>query len=185
MKDWNLVVTSAAGGMKERLLLRELRQLGEFAPAGFRSVYLGRAEDVGKFLGDLREATELMPEAFAALGHVVPIDETHSFEPGEFREAARQAVLPLAERIGPRRFIVRAKRRGYKGVLSSLEVERELAELLLAELERAGFEPKDNIAKIDFEDPDVILAVEIFPNRFGLSLISREMKARYPFIKVK
>ncbi len=180
MKDWNLIVTSAAGGRRASLLLRELRQLGEFVPTGFRSVYLGRVEDVGRFLDDLLEAGEMMPEAFAALGQVVPVEETHSFEPGLFEETAAKAVLPYAQRIGGHPFIVRVKRRGYKGVISSLEVEHRLADALFAELERLGFEPR-----IDFGDPEAILAVEIFPNRFGLSLISREMKSRYPFIKVK
>jgi tRNA(Ser,Leu) C12 N-acetylase TAN1 len=180
MKDWNIVVTSAAGGRRSQRLLQELRQLGEFSPTGFRSVYLGQVEDVGKFLDDLKEACELMPEIFGALGQVVPVEETHSFEPGGFEEVARQAVLPYGERIGPRRFIVRVKRRGYKGLISSLEVEHQLADAVFAEIERLGFEPR-----IDFTDPDAVLAVEIFPNRFGLSLISRELKSRYPFIKIK
>jgi len=180
VKDWNVVVTSAASGRKERFLLQELRQLGEFSPTGFRSVFLGKVADVGAFLDDLREAAEMMPETFAAIGQVVPVEQTHSFEPGELEAALRAAVLPFAERIGPQRFIVRVKRRGYKGAVSSLELERGLADLLHAEIERLGFEPR-----IDFDHPDAILAVELFPNRFGLALVSREMKERYPFIKVK
>jgi tRNA(Ser,Leu) C12 N-acetylase TAN1 len=180
LKDWNLVVTSAAGGRKERFLLQELRQFGEFAPTGFRSVYLGRVDDVARFLEEMREASEMMPETFAALGQIVPIEETHSFEPGGFEEALKQAVLPYVQRIGGRKFIVRLKRRGYKGVISSVETERGLADLVFVELERLGFAPL-----IGFDDPEVILAVELFPNRFGLALISRQMKLRYPFIKVK
>jgi tRNA(Ser,Leu) C12 N-acetylase TAN1 len=180
LKDWNVVVTAAQGGRRERFLLQELRQFGDFHPTGFRSVYLGWVEDVPRFLEELREAMEMIPEALAGLGQVVPIEETRSFEPGELREALREAVLPYAERIGPRPFIVRVKRRGYKGLVSSPELERELSGLLHADLEARGFEPR-----IDFADPGAVLVVELFPNRFGLSLIGREMKARYPFIKVK
>jgi tRNA(Ser,Leu) C12 N-acetylase TAN1 len=180
VKDWNVVVTSAAGGRRERLLLDELRQMGDFNPTGFRGVFLGRVEDVRAFLEDLREAAELMPETYGALGQVVPIEETHSFPPEGLEEALLSAVLPRAERIGPARFIVRVKRRGYKGVVSSLELEHRLADALHAEIERLGHEPL-----IGFTDPDLILAVELFPNRFGLALISREMRSRYPFIKVK
>ncbi len=180
MRDWNVVVTSAAGGRKEHLLLQELRQLGEFAPTGFRSVYLGRVEDVGRFLEDLREARELMPESFGALGHVVPVEERRSFEPGGLQEALREAVLPWAGRVGGQSFVVRVKRRGYKGAVASPMLERELAELLFEEIERLG-----EVPRIEVEDPDLILAVALFPNRFGLALISREVRQHFPFVKVK
>lgn len=180
MKDWNVVVTSAAPGRKERVLREELRQMGEFAPTGFRSVFLGRVADTARFLEELREARELMPETFGALGQVVPVEETHSFGPGELEAALLQAALPYAQRIGGSRFIVRVKRRGYKGVVSSLELEHQLADALFAQIQAQGQEPR-----IDFSDPDLVLVVELFPNRFGLGLLSRELRARYPFIKVK
>jgi tRNA(Ser,Leu) C12 N-acetylase TAN1 len=55
-----------------------------------------------------------------------------------------------------------------------------MAGLLLDELERRGIE-----AHISFEDPDKFIIVETAGNRAGVGLITRDMRERYPFIRVK
>jgi tRNA(Ser,Leu) C12 N-acetylase TAN1 len=39
--------------------------------------------------------------------------------------------------------------------------------------------------RIDFKNPDRIIVVETVKNRSGVGLITREMKEKYPLIKVK
>jgi len=181
MKDWNVVVTSTGSSRKaERLLLEELRQLGEFAPTGFRSVFLGRVDDKAVFIEDVARALEEMPAAWEGLARVVPIDATLSFEPEGFDDAVAELALGYAPRLSGHKFIVRAKRRGYKGRISSLEVEQRVSGLIHDRIKEEGGE-----AGTDFEDPDFILAVEIFPNRVGTALLSRELMQRHPFVKVK
>jgi tRNA(Ser,Leu) C12 N-acetylase TAN1 len=103
-----------------------------------------------------------------------------SFEPEGFDDAARELALGYFQRLSGHTFIVRAKRRGYKGKISSLEVEQQVSGLIHDRIKEEGGE-----SGTDFEDPDYVLAVEIFPNRVGLALLSRELMHRYPFVKVK
>jgi len=48
------------------------------------------------------------------------------------------------------------------------------------ELEKAGKK-----VQITFEDPDSFIIVETAGNRAGVGLITRAMRERYPFIRVK
>jgi len=61
-----------------------------------------------------------------------------------------------------------------------LESEKELDEWLLAQLEMAGKK-----ARIDFEAPDKIVVIEMVQNECGVGLITKEMKERFTFIKIK
>ena len=63
---------------------------------------------------------------------------------------------------------------------TSLESEKELDEWLLAQLEMAGKK-----ARIDFEAPDKIVVIEMVQNECGVGLITKEMKERFTFIKIK
>lgn len=72
------------------------------------------------------------------------------------------------------------ERRGFKGRLNSLEIEQEMDRLLKERLLKAG-----KGCEIELEDPDDILVVETVADWCGVSFITREMKERYPFIKVR
>lgn len=74
----------------------------------------------------------------------------------------------------------RVKRRGHKGELSSLEIEKEMSAFIINALENAGKQ-----AQVNFEDPDKFIIVETIGNRAGVGLITREMRERYPLIRVK
>jgi len=39
-------------------------------------------------------------------------------------------------------------------------------------------------AQVSFNDPDVVIIVETIANRAAVALITREMKEKYPLIKV-
>lgn len=178
MKDWNVVVTSHMD--REHQLLRELDGLGEFHPSGFRDVIIGKVPEVGEFLETLRRLWEEKPFFPPILSTVVPVRLVFPFTLENLVERLKQEAFILGPEIGDRAFYVRMKRRGHKGELSSLEVEQALDQFLKDELTSRGQK-----CHIDFTAPGVIVVVETIHNQCGLGLVTREMKERYPFIKVK
>ena len=178
MKEWNVVVTSYM--RQERRLLQELAGLGEFQPSGFREVIIGLVPDSGEFLETLRRYWDEKPFWQDLLSSVVPLRTVFPFTLENLGPRLKEAALALGPEIDDRAFYVRLKRRGHKGEFSSQEVEQGLDQFLKEELEARGQK-----CHIDFEAPEVIVVVETIHNQCGLGLITREMKERYPFIKVK
>jgi tRNA(Ser,Leu) C12 N-acetylase TAN1 len=178
MKEWNVVVTSYM--RQEDRLFKELAGLGEFHHSGFREVIIGLVPDVGEFLETLRRWWDAKPFLQDLLSAVVPLRSVFPFTLENLLPRLKEAALALGPEIGDRAFYVRVKRRGHKGELSSQELEQDLDEFLKDELAARGQQ-----CHIDFESPEIILVVEIIHNQCGLGLVSRELKARYPFIKVK
>jgi adenylyl- and sulfurtransferase ThiI len=114
------------------------------------------------------------------LSTATPIQALFPFTLEDLLERLKLEALAFLPAIGEKPFYVRVKRRGHKGEISSQEVEQALDRFLLDELATQGRE-----GRIDFNQPDCILLVELLHNQGGLTLITREMKERYPFIKVK
>jgi tRNA(Ser,Leu) C12 N-acetylase TAN1 len=178
VKDWNVVVTSYMH--QEKRLLHELTDLGEFQPTGFRSVLIGQVHDNIKFLDILRDRWEKQPFLPELLSSVVPIRKVFSFTLTDLVALLKEEALALGPEIGDRAFYVRMQRRGFKGLLSSQEVEQALDQFLKEELSARGQK-----CHIDFAAAAIIVVVETIHNQCGLGLVTREMKERYPFIKVK
>jgi len=178
MKEWNVVLTSHAN--QERRLLSELVGLGEFHSTGFREVIIGLVPDTQEFLETLRQRwldQLFLPEI---LSTVVPVGAVFPFTLDTLLGRLEDQVKPYAPEIGEQPFYVRLKRRGHKGELATQEVEQALDRFLKEEIAALGLTPT-----IDFHDPGVIVVVETIHNQCGVGLITREVKARYPFIKVK
>lgn len=178
MKDWNVVVTSFMN--QEHRLLPELSGLGEFHPSGFRETIIGKVPDVGKFLEALKDRWNEQPFLLELVSSVVPVREVFPFTLENLLPKLHEKVLDLGPEIDDRAFYVRMKRRGHKGELDSQKVEQALDQFLKEELESRGQK-----CHIDFEASEVIVVVETIHNQCGLGLVTREMKERYPFIKVK
>jgi tRNA(Ser,Leu) C12 N-acetylase TAN1 len=178
MKEWNILVSTHWG--QERKSLRFLSQHGEFKSSGFKDLLQGHVENVNLFLDKLELMRQENPNRINSLSQIVPLERTFYFELPDFMEKLKQIVLPYAGRIEDKKFYVRVKRRGHKGEMSSQEIEKEVAGFVIEKLEKAG---KD--AQVSFGDPDVILVVETIANWAGVTLITREMKEKYPLVKVK
>ncbi len=178
MKDWNVVVTSQMG--EEMRLLRELADLGEFHPSGFREVLIGRVPDPDGFLETLRQRWQDQPFFSRLLSTATPVRKIFPFTLENLRERLHQEALALVPELAGRAFYVRVKRRGHKGEIHSQEVEQDLDRHLLEALAARG-----TPGRIDFKEPEAVLLVELLHNQCGLTLITREMREKYPFIKVK
>jgi len=178
MKDWNVVITSHI--YQESRLLRELRGLGDFHLTGFHSVLVGQVADIYEFMEIVRGRWEKMPFLPEILSSVVPIRKVFPFTLENLLARLQEEALALGPEIGDRAFYVRMQRRGHKGELSSQEVEQALDQFLKDELTARGQK-----CHIDFAAAEAVVVVETIHNQCGLGLVTREMKERYPFIKVK
>lgn len=176
--EWNILAT--ANRRQERYLLRLLSKYGEFKGSGYRDVVIGRVEDVNTFLETLKSVRQEKPEKLRSLSQIVPIERIFQFELSDFKDKLKEAISPYIELVENNRFYVRVERRGHKGEISSLEVEQEMDTFILEALKNTG-----KLSQVSFKDPEKIIIVETIENRAGVGLITKEMKEKYPFIKVK
>ena len=128
MKDWNIIVTTPPG--QDRELLPAFNHLGDFARSEFKGILTGRVEDVGRFLEEVRRASEEHAEWRQSLLRVLPLERTFLFTPQTFEEQLQEAVTPFVQRMSSGTFHVRLERRGHKGKIVSPEVERRLGDYI-------------------------------------------------------
>ena len=178
MKEWNILATAFWGRGKDALRL--LTQYGEFRGSGFKDVLQGHVEDVNLFLEKLESMRRENPDRMNSLSQILPLEQTFNFNLPDFMEKLKGTVLPYMEKVEGKKFYVRVKRRGHKGEMSSFEIEKEISSFIFERLEQAG-----KCAQVSFSDPDIIIVVETIANRAAIALITREMKEKYPLIKVK
>jgi len=177
--EWNILATAFM--RKERSLLKLLQYYGEFKGSGWRDVVIGRVEDVSAFLETLEILRRDQPAKLRPLSQIIPIEKSFEFGVVDFQDKLKEVLSQYVDKLESiSKFYVRVKRRGHKGELSSLEIEKEMAEFILDALETTGKQ-----AQVKFDDPDKFIIVETIGNRAGVGLITREMRERYPFIRVK
>ena len=176
--DWNVVLTVHDGAFERAE--DELRDLGEVARTEYYNVLVMRVEEIAAFLQDLSGRARMIPDLMeSCLARVSPARSTVDFQTAEeFEEKGRAVVRELAPELEGRSFHVRMHRRGFGESLHSGEMERRFAAEVYDVLEEAGKEEP----KVDFDDPERVLAVETVSNRAGISLWSREDLERYPFL---
>ncbi len=178
MWQFNLVVTLAADGRYQDLLM-ELSTYGEFHKTGFLGVILGQVADPIAFLDTVRDKREHQLIAFQDLGRIVPLHRCFSFTADTFQAQIREALAPYVDILVGQSFYVRLERRGFKGRIISPEVERLFDTFLLKLIEKSG-----GRASIDFDDPDIVLAIETIGERCGIGVLTREQRERYAFVRV-
>lgn len=179
MRDWNVVVTIREKGFV--LACEFMEEFGRIEKTPYYNVLVMRVENVREFLEGLRREMVENPGIMNFLARVIPVTLVFDFRtPEEFEGKAREAALQWTPLLAGKRFYVRIHRRGFKGRLSSMEVERFLADALLKALEEAG-----KPGQIAFEKPDGVLDVEILGQEAGLSFWTREEMERYPFLRLE
>ncbi|NMX20892.1 hypothetical protein C5S30_00300 [ANME-1 cluster archaeon GoMg4] len=174
MEDWNVVVIG--DGDREKELLENLEEDGEFERSGFRDVVIGNVEDIVEFLEDAEH------NKYPYLKRVIPIDDAFFASPENLIDILKKRVEQYIDEIEPgETFGFRVERRGMKEDISSQKVEREVGGYFYDLVEKVhGRKPKVNL-----KNPDKLIAIEIVGNRCGLSFITREMREKYSVIKVK
>jgi tRNA(Ser,Leu) C12 N-acetylase TAN1 len=178
MQEWNAVISVHEHGFRRAIDV--FGDFGEVKRTEFFNVLLLRAEDVNRMLESLRERASKNPESLSFLARLIPV--THSFtfnSADEFEHKAGEIILTWTPHLAGKSFYVRIRRRGFKGKISSPGEERLLDVLLLEALEKAG-----TPGRVSFQDPDAIIAIETIGTWAGLSLVTREDRERYPFIRL-
>lgn len=174
---WNVLAT--AKDRDQRHLARRLKRYGDFHWTPFRGVLIGRVEDHEAFFEQLQRSEEERPGFLDPLAKLVPIDRVIAFTVETFAERLKEAVLLYAERIGSGSFYVRIERRGHKEAIHSQQLEQELDQALRDALVARGQSPT-----VAFKDPDLIVVVETVGDVCGVGAITRDQRARFPFVRV-
>jgi tRNA(Ser,Leu) C12 N-acetylase TAN1 len=176
MREWNVVATIHDGGFRRACRLLSLE--GELSRTEFYNVVVMRVADLDVFLGRLEKLWSESRIFAEVVAHVRPVRETFDFQsPEEFEAKAKALALGLAERLAGKSFHVRIHRRGFKGRLSTKDEERLLADAVLARVSSIGAS-----ARVAFDDPDAVLAVDAVGDRAGMALWMRDDLRRYPFL---
>lgn len=181
MQNWNVIITVLPGPGQENRLLQGLRPLGEFHRSSFKDVCVGRVEDANRFLDTLLQAREAGAGWIAALGRAIPVEQNFRFTSDTLAEQFKQAAEPLLQRMDRgSSFHVRLERRGLTGKIDTPRVEREVAEYLFALAER-----QHKQLRVSFDDPDYVVAAETVGDECGVTLLTRELSRRYPFVQTR
>jgi|GEM_PF-159343 predicted phosphoribosyltransferase/tRNA(Ser,Leu) C12 N-acetylase TAN1 len=176
-RDWNVVVTAHRGG--GRTARRILRRFGRVERSGHYNVFLLTAAEPSKVLDGLELRAGSEPVLMDVLSRVAPAQTGFDYQTTEdFERELMAAVAPWLDRLRDKSFHVRLHRRGKGLAADSQAEEARLGEHLLATLAKAG-----GRARIDFEDPDLILAIDAVDGRAGVGLWTREDLGAYRFLK--
>jgi tRNA(Ser,Leu) C12 N-acetylase TAN1 len=178
MHDWNVVASTAQGGMRK--ILPVLKELARVSMTDYYNVLVLKTDDIDSFMQRLQTCWEINPDLHRYLGRAVPVEKSFLFQtPQEFEYKAQQSVLAWLPALAHTKFHVRMHRRGFHGRLSSQHEELFLDHFILDQLQEMG-----TPAQMDFKDPDFIIDVETVGQNAGLSLWSKAQLQKYPFLKV-
>jgi tRNA(Ser,Leu) C12 N-acetylase TAN1 len=180
LHGWNIVLTLQPGPGTVHETLDALHTFGEFRLTAFRYVCAGRVKDKTTFLDALLEAQQAGRRWTRHVARVVPLALTFEFAPQSLEAQLASAVASLVEEIDSGTFFVRVERRGLAEELDSGKLELAIADELFAAAEARG-----KTLRTAFSDPDYILLVETLDTACGVALITRELRHRYPFVRVR
>jgi tRNA(Ser,Leu) C12 N-acetylase TAN1 len=177
LESWNVLATAKEG--QYRRLSRLLRPFGDFRRTRFLGLFVGRVRQPLRFFEELLRLEKDSPGFLDPVSKLVPIDKTFEFSVDDFEERLKEALMPYAEQIKSGSFYVRIERRGHKGEIHSQHVEQGLGRMLIEHLGAHGHAPS-----LNFKDPDLILVVETLDETCGVTALPRDMRERFPFIRI-
>ena len=178
MKEWNIVITVRYGHYHQAC--DALSQYAIVYETEFYNVLLLYVPDIASFLDSLLKNAQDDPDFLIPFGRIVPVSHSFTFqEVSELERKAKEVINSFLPQLENKTFHVRMHRRGFKGRFSSPIEERFLDECILQQTETVN-----KPAKLDFEDPDIIIALETIGQHAGLSCWTRSERQRYPFLKL-
>lgn len=178
MTKWNVVITIQEHFFEQAW--KCLKPFGVLAKTDFYNVLVMQTEDTQQTLQQLQKKLTADADLQTAISRVMPVTHGFTFQFVEqFETQARAVVETLLPEVTNKTFHVRLHRRGFKGRLSTIEEEKFLDTYILDQLEQSG-----SPCKINFDNPDVIIAVETVAQQAGISIWSREDIERYPILKL-
>jgi len=180
MRKWNILATAVPEPGSMHALLGALNSYGEFHATPFKYVCTGWVEDHERFLTALLEASHAGKHWIAHLGRVVPVSCLFNATPESLLGQLKDAAAALVENIGSGTCFVRVERRGMPEAGHSPEIEHALADHVFALVEA-----RSGSLRTSFTDPDYIVVAEILDTECGVGLITRDLRSRFPFVRVR
>lgn len=179
MDDWNVVATLLPEGFRDAV--RALEPFGRVSRTAFAGVLVQRTDLAPRdYLEAVREVLSEDATLANAVARLVPVMQTFVFHSAEeFEQRATDAVEAWIDALAGKRFFVRVHRRGFKGRMTSSAEERVLGDHLLGCLHDRG-----QTAQVDFDDPDVVVVVEMVGARAGVACWTREDMRRYELLRI-
>jgi len=178
MTKWNIVITIQEHFFEQAWHC--LEPFGVLAKTDFYNVLVMQTEDTQQTLQQLQKKLNADEDLQSAISRIMPAAHGFTFQsPEEFETKAKAVAETLLPEVSNKTFHVRMHRRGFKGRLSTIEEEKFLDTYILQQLEQSG-----SPCKINFDNPDVIIAVETVAQQAGISIWSREDIERYPILKL-
>jgi len=176
--DWNVVLSVCPGRAEQAR--RALDDLGEVHQSDRPDLLLMEVENGRQFFEALRTRLRFHPELAETLASVAPVGRVFAFESArDFEQQTGEAVLGWVDELANQRFRVRLHRWGDESQLSVAVEERALCARVLEESQALG-----RPARVDLDDPDWIILVEVVGKQAGLSLWTREERRRYALLAV-
>lgn len=176
-KDWNVVVSAHPQGW--RPALRALRRRSRAHASGHDNVLVAATDDPLKLLNALEAEAESHPVLVHSISRVAPAQACFEFTTDdEFERQAETVALPWLPQLAGRSFHVRIHRRGAGLTARSHETEARLGAALLDALAMSGAS-----ARIDFDDPDLVLAIDAIDGRAGMGLWTRDQLRDHRFLR--
>ena len=175
--DWNVVVTAFPQG--RRPAMRALRRLGRASTSGHYNVLLANVDDPLRLLETLEGDAETHPVLNDSISRVAPALASFAYTGDEdFERQAIAAAAPWLPRLADKSFHVRIHPRGAGLTAKSHEIEARIGAGLMSALAGAG-----GPARIEFDDPDLILAIDAIHGRAGVGLWSRDEMRTHRFLR--
>jgi tRNA(Ser,Leu) C12 N-acetylase TAN1 len=176
--SWNVVVTVHEDGYAR--VRSVLQRIGPVQETDFYNVLLMRADDIPAFLVSVDCLFGDDPRLAHDVSRILPL--THTFElrdTGELERRFRDAAMGWLDRLAGRSFHVRLHARGWAKEVSRTAEERVLDTALLDALDARG-----TPGRIEFDDPDVVIDVEVVGERAGVALWTRADLQRHAYLQV-
>jgi tRNA(Ser,Leu) C12 N-acetylase TAN1 len=174
--DGNVVVTTYEGEYPRAR--KSLEAFGTTHATPYHNVLLLQVDDIAAFLEALHERLEEDVSLLNSAAHILPLQQTFTFDDrAAFESAGKRVLGDWLDRLAGRSFHVRIHRRGFKYRLSSHAEEQALGAFVIDQLAARGED-----ATVEFGDPQLIVSVEIVGRLAGMSLWTREELRRYPFL---
>ncbi|HET6951316.1 MAG TPA: hypothetical protein VFI47_13120 [Acidimicrobiales bacterium] len=175
---WNVVVTVRDEGYTRTRSV--LQRVAPVIDTNLYNVLLMRIDDISAFLSSVDRLLADDPRLARDVSRILPL--THTFEVQDIAQLERQfgdAAAEWLDRLAGRSFHVRLHARGWGKEISRLAEERTLDSVLLNALDARG-----TPGTLEFDDPDLVIDVEVVGQRAGMALWTRDDLERHPFLRV-
>ena len=147
--------------------------------SGHYNVFLMTAKDPVALLDELERRARSEPVLIDAISRIAPAEVSFDYVSAEdFEQKVIAATAPWLGRLADKSFHVRLHRRGKDLIGKTQAEEARLGQMLLAAIDKSGSK-----GRIDFDDPDFVLAIDAIDGRAGVGLWTREDLHSHRFLR--